>query len=119
VIALEDGTVIDEMQWDEPTDSATEEAIASPKFDSDSVSQLNPELEEEEAVSQQPSLQENSTETLASATSNDLSDREALSEEAQRLEQGNVDIDLHQPEAFNPEQPDNEKKKESNSESEG
>jgi hypothetical protein len=118
VIALEDGTVIDEMQWDEPTDGATQEAIASPKFDSDSVSQLDPELEEEEAVSQQPSLQENSTETLASATSNELSDREALSEEVQRSEQGNVDIDLHQPEALNPEQPDNEKKKESNSEGE-
>jgi hypothetical protein len=164
VIALEDGTFIDEMQWDEPIDSATEEAIASPKFDSDSVSQSDLELEQEEAVSQQPSLHENSTETLAeSATSNDLSDREAVREEvqnesldthqdttlpspaldqeanalpdatlkaqqpssgdlsvldtedAQRLEPGNVDIDVHQPEAFNPEQPDHEKKKESNS----
>jgi hypothetical protein len=176
VVALEDGTVIDEMQWDEPTDNATEEAIASPKLDSDSVSQFDLELEQEEAVSQQPSLHENSTETLAeSATSKDLSDREALREEVQNesldsnqdttlpspaldqeanalpdatvelqqqdtlsenldlanlpssselsalvteevqgLEGGNVDVDLHQPEAFNPEQPDHEKKKESN-----
>jgi hypothetical protein len=182
LIAIEEEIVIDEMQWDEPTDSTTEEAIASSRLEF-----------YEEAVSEQPSVQESSTETPAQSaiseedreafseevqtqsldsSQNTTSpppivaeavlnseqqdtetvtseppaqpaisedDREAFSEEVQnqsldstenttlpasavaetadtlRLEQANFDVDLPQPEALNLEQPDNEKKKPSNS----
>jgi hypothetical protein len=105
LIAIEEEIVIDEMEWDEPTDSTTEEAIASSGLDF-----------HEEAVSEQPSMQESSTETPVQATTSEdhsTGDGEAFREEVQnQLLDSTQDTTLPPPvlleAALNPEPQDGE-----------
>ena len=105
LIAIEEEIVIEEMEWDEPTDSTTEEAIASSGLDF-----------HEEAVSEQPSMQQSSTETPVQATTSEdhsTGDGEAFREEVQnQLLDSTQDTTLPPPvlleAALNPEPQDGE-----------
>lgn len=132
LIALEDENeiVIDEMQWDEPTDSTTEEAIALPQLElnSDAVLPAAPELNLEEVDNlKQQSEQENNAATSEviitpqkllppGDTLRENEQSSSLSGQEEQLNSANVNhLNSSQSEELNPNQSDSEKKNNSES----
>lgn len=132
LIALEDENeiVIDEMQWDEPTDSITEEAIASSQLElnSDAVLQVTSEPDQEavDSIPQHFNPENNAADLEAIITpqkllapGDSLSENQhssSLIEAAQQLDLSDINhVDLPQPEALNSDQSDSEKKNSSES----
>jgi hypothetical protein len=102
LIAFEDDNFV-EMQWDEPTDSTTEEAMAKQEEQQD-AQRLEHWERENTSVTEQTSVAP-SAEGLPQDVASD-----SLKQETQGSEASNFDVNFPKPEVVNPEQPDQPKK---------
>lgn len=99
LIAFEDENFV-EMQWDEPTDSTTEEAMAQ----QENAQRLEHSEQENNNVTEQGSVAPS-----AEGLPQDVSSG-SLKQEAQGSEASNFDVNFPRPEVVNPEQPDQPQK---------
>ncbi len=111
LVAFDDENFV-EMQWDEPTDSTTEEAIAEQEEQQDAA-RLEHLTGENHSVIEQPSVVPSAEGRPQDAPS------DSLKQEVQRPEESNFDVNCPKPEVVNPEPPDNPKKSNPDSTSQG